>query len=93
MTVHISLLTVLCLVAACAQFPQIDAQTPALDAPPPSLVPIDTLLVQADGAAAIDTTLLARAERLRTRASLMRGPILDPATRARLSAAIRVGRA
>jgi hypothetical protein len=64
------------------------------NAPPPPLLPLDTLLagVDAPGAtAATADTLAGRAARLRTRAALMRAPVLDPATRARLAAAIARG--
>lgn len=80
--------------SACAQFPRIDAMPPVSGGPPPELVPIAGLLAQADtppsGRA---VPLPARAARLRARAALMRGPILDPATRDRLAAAIRDGAA
>ncbi len=83
--------------AACAQFPQVDA-LPALgpDAAPPALLPLDGLLAQAEGPAvaeAAGAALLARAERLKARARLMRGPVLEPETRARLATAIAEGRA
>ena len=60
----------------------------------PQLQPIGGLLAQADAASADPgPSVEGRAARLRARAALMRAPILDPATRARLAAAIRDGRA
>ena len=89
-------LPVLVLLAACAQFPDLDALPPDTSLPPPALLPLDDLLAQASApsvAEAAGTALASRAARLRTRAALMRGPVLDPATRARLAEAIRQGRA
>jgi len=64
--------------------------------PAPRLVPLETILAQATAPSGIETranTLSARAARLKARAALMRGPVHDAATRARLAAAIRAGRA
>lgn len=85
-----TVLTVLCLLTGCAQFPVIDAAPSSAGGQTPSLVPIDNLLAQADAPAADRAAPLpARAARLKARAALMRGPILDPATRERLAAAIQ----
>jgi hypothetical protein len=81
------------LLSACADLPPAD---PAVGkAPPPALLPLDRLLagVDAGSGRSPETALADRAARLRARAALMRGPVLDPATRARLAAAIRDGRA
>ncbi len=78
--------------AACATFPEIDALPPAAPAAPPVLVPIDTLLQAAEATAPPTAPALsARAARLKARAARLRGPILDPATQARLDAAARGG--
>jgi hypothetical protein len=92
-----SLVTVLAL-AACTDFPALDAAVSRRPdpGPAPDLLPIDTLLSATAGArldASDGAALAARAERLRARAALMRGPVLDPETRARLAAAIAAGRA
>jgi hypothetical protein len=83
--------------AACTQFPQIDAlPAPGPDMAPPALLPLEGLLAQAGAPAvaeAAGAALAARAERLRARARLMRGPVLEPETRARLATAIAEGRA
>lgn len=89
-------MAVLLALAGCTQFPQVDAFPPAQSAALPALVPIDGLLAQAAGPAAAEgagAALSARAERLKARARLMRGPVLDPQTRARLATAIDEGRA
>lgn len=84
--------------AGCTTFPALDAavsQRPD-PGPAPELLPIDSLLAATGGArldAADGAALAARAARLRARAALMRGPVLDPETRARLAAAIAAGRA
>lgn len=84
-------------VAGCASFPDLDHIEVAGAGATPQLMPVDRLLAQADtparASAAQADGLAARAARLKQRAALMRGPILDPETRARLAAAIRDGRA
>lgn len=89
-------LALLLAVAACAPIPAVDAFPKAAAMPPPVLLPLDGILAQAAapsaGAARADG-LAARAARLKARANLMRGPVHDPATRVRLAAAIRQGRA
>lgn len=87
-------LALLLALSACTQFPQIDGLAAPTGAAPPALVPIETLFAQADARPADRAVPLpARAARLKARAALMRGPILDPATRERLAAAIRAGAA
>jgi hypothetical protein len=64
--------------------------------PPPALLPLDDLVAGLPPPRATDATasnLAARASRLRSRAALMRGPVLAPETRARLAAAIARGAA
>ena len=86
---------ILCATAllACAPVPVGLSQNTST-APPPPLLPLDTLLATVDApvaTAAVADNLAGRAARLRARAALMRAPVLDPATRARLAAAIARG--
>ena len=84
------------LLAGCADFPQLDASVSdrARAAAYPRILPLDGLLAVADarpeGAAAAGLgNLPARLARLQARANAMRGrPVIDPATRARLRAAL-----
>ena len=76
------------LLAACAEFPELDRAVPAsaTQGPYPDLVPIATIL---DGPAPVATPavvagLQGRVAALRARAARLRGPVFDPATRARL---------
>lgn len=91
------LLAGLSLAGACATFPELGRLPTDQTADLPRLLPMEQLLAQANATPrATDATgqgLAARAARLRNRAALMRGPVHDPATRARLSAAIEAGRA
>ena len=90
------LLAVLTLgLAACAEVPRFDRAGPAAAGPAPAILPLDDLVARAPapapGAAPMEAaagSVAARAARLRARAAAMRGPVQDPATRARLSAAI-----
>ena len=80
--------------AGCAPLPEFAPFPETADAPPPGLMPMDQLLAQAGTAPraeAASQSLSARAARLRARAALMRGPVNDPVTRARLLAAIHRG--
>ena len=89
-------LLALVLAASCTPLPDFAAFPEGADAPPPALLPIDQLLAGTDAPAVAETQgqgLSARAARLRARAALMRGPVHDPETRARLAAAVRAGRA
>lgn len=79
----------------CAPFPEIGT-LPDASSPPPALLPMDAVLAQAPSgriSASTGEALAARAARLQNRARLMKGPVLDPATRARLAAAIAAGKA
>jgi hypothetical protein len=78
---------------ACTPLPEGLSTRVSTTAPPP-LVPLDGLLVSVDApvaTAAVADNLAGRAARLRNRAALMRAPVLDPDTRARLAAAIARG--
>lgn len=85
-----------CGLVACAPLPGGKEFPPTQSAAPPVLMPLDQLLAQAkvqtDGPARA-AGVVDRAARLRARAGLMRGPVHDPATRARLAKAIAEGRA
>lgn len=75
---------------ACATFPEVDAFPASTNPTPPELVPLDRLLAEADaGKPSAPVSVADRAARLQARAALMRGPVLDPETRARLDAAAR----
>lgn len=84
----------LCLAwAACAPIPDL-GQPAAPVGPVPQILPLDQVLamgqtgqIAPDAAAA----LTARAQWLRARAAAMQGPVQDPATRARLAAAMAQG--
>jgi hypothetical protein len=85
------------LLAGCSPLPQTGRESIATKAAP-QLLPIDQLLAAAADApggasAAQGEALAARAARLRARAGLMRGPVMEPETRARLDAAIAAGKA
>ena len=89
-------LLVLGLVAGCAPLPEFGSLSESRPSPPPSLMPTDELLAAvaaAPVAQARGQNLSSRAARLKARAALMRGPVNDPATRARLLAAIDAGQA
>lgn len=80
---------------ACTDFPQLDAviSDDAKAAAYPDLVPADRLLSQRDDGRITEQTgpdLMARADRLRARASLIRGiETVDEATRIRLRDRLR----
>ena len=81
------------IVAACSQAPAIDRPGSSLTAAGgvPVIAPIDELVARARTTGVSDTigrSVAARAARLRAKAAAMRGPVHDPATRARLAAAI-----
>jgi hypothetical protein len=91
--------TLLCLAliapGGCTDFPEM-GRTPSALAVAPDLLPLDTLLASVGtprATPAVTAALAGRAARLRARAALMQGPVLDPATRTRLQAAISSGRA
>lgn len=79
--------------AACTQFPELDARTADIDprTPYPALVPLDPLLARAkDDQITGDTEsrLDARAAGLRARAAAMRGDVIGDDTRARMAAGV-----
>ena len=92
-------IALLCLTAACTQFPELDAtlDQATLDAPYPDLVPLGPLLAQADGIAQTGQTSAtaqasfdSRLARLRAQAARLRGPVVDRATRARMARGIAI---
>jgi hypothetical protein len=91
----LSIALILCAAALLGCAPLPDGLSPRTStAPPPPLLPLDTLLAGVDApvaTAAVADNLAGRAARLRARADLMRAPVLDPDTRARLAAAIARG--
>lgn len=88
-------LVFLTFLGACTDFPQLDAAVSedAKNAAYPNLVPADTLLEKRQGGRITPQTgpdLIARADRLRARASLIRGiETVDEATRIRLRDRLR----
>ena len=81
----------LCLICACAPFPQIETgDAGALrDASFPSLVPIDEILDAAPDATPPPTADLdARIAALRARANGLRGPVIDAGTQGRMQRGI-----
>lgn len=88
------LTSVLCLaLTGCATGPDFGPLTGTVG-PTPQIMPLDQLIASAQGGrltVAMGDALVARANRLRARAAAMRGPVQDPATRARLAAAIARG--
>lgn len=79
----------------CADFPDLGS-VPSAETIAPDLLPMDRLLAQVGtpiATPAVANTLAGRAARLRARAALMQAPVMDPATRARLQAAIAAGQA
>jgi hypothetical protein len=79
----------------CTDFPEM-GRVPSIQATAPDLLPMDRLLAQVGtprATPAVADTLAGRAARLRARAALMQAPVMDPATRARLQAAIAAGQA
>ncbi|MFD1341420.1 hypothetical protein [Litorisediminicola beolgyonensis] len=74
--------------AACTQFPELDAARSAdvANAPWPDLVPIETLLAGPPPRAteAETASVSARAAELRARAARLQAPVVDAATKARM---------
>ena len=73
--------------SACVTFPEVEARVndAALNAPYPDLVPIGPILAQG-GQTTRDATISAnRLAALRARASQLRGPVIDRATRLRMT--------
>ena len=94
---RLSLICALCALSACATLPALDGtiDTDLRGAAFPELAPLPPLLARADaagtgsgGTARITPQSIAafdnRLARLRARAAVLRGPVLDSATRARL---------
>ncbi|WP_244867527.1 hypothetical protein [Vannielia litorea] len=81
--------------AGCTQFPELDAvvSSSAKSAAYPRLQPLDSVLARANASTtdpqAVRGNLAARVAALRARAARMRGPIIEPAIRARMNAALR----
>ena len=81
--------------AACTQFPALDGTIAPeqLNGPYPEVAPLTPLIAQARsdgfGAANVDTALSPRLASLRARAAGLRGPVIPPAERARMIAAMR----
>lgn len=75
--------------SACAEVPQL-AAPPLAPGPAPAILPLEPLLAQIPAPGQVVPVdpggLTARAARLRARGAAMRGPVADPATRARLLA-------
>ncbi len=73
---------------ACAQFPQLDARVDAAEqsAPPPPLLTADQLVSHTpQTTVAPPSAAPGRLAALRARAGRLRGPVIDPATRARMA--------
>lgn len=82
-------------IGGCTEFPAM-GNLPSAATVAPDLLPLDALMAGIGAPRAtpqVASALAARAARLRARASLMQGPVMDPATRARLQAAIAAGQA
>ena len=81
--------------AACAEFPALDATlSPELvGAPPPALVPLGPVIAEARAipatAQATPANLSSRLAALRARAAGLRGPVIPPAARNRMLRAMR----
>lgn len=87
-------LLILTFLAACTEFPELDGTVPpAAASNPPRLVPLAPLLSQANasdrGAAEVESALSPRLANLRARAARLRGPVIPPATRARMLRGVR----
>lgn len=88
------ILPALILIAACAQFPELDSRASSVpaNAPYPELVPTEMLLAglpEADHGQTVTRGLAGRAAALRARAARLRArPVIDRETRAALQASI-----
>ncbi|MGR3467743.1 MAG: hypothetical protein ACU0CI_07660 [Shimia sp.] len=87
-------LALLALLAACAEAPDLGPPTPGVaDAPFVPFLPLDTLLAEAQPTPApLTQDAQSRIAALNARAAALRGPVIDPATRARLDRAARAAR-
>lgn len=85
-------LFIVCILAACSSFPELDSRTTgaAKNAPYPSLLPREALVTGlSSNPTRLMGTIEARAAALRRRAAYLRArQIIDRATRARLQAAV-----
>lgn len=87
-------LAVLLAITGCAPVPVFETQAPQIATEPPPLLPIEQVLAMAQtGQLTVQSgdALAHRAAGLRARAAAMRGPVMDPATRARLMRAASSG--
>lgn len=86
------LLVLMALLAACARFPVLDDMAANADAiaPFPRLIPLAPLIAQADALANLPPppSQEGRISALNARAAALRGPIIDPDTRARMQAGV-----
>lgn len=92
---HRALLCLCLVLVGCGGMPDLASPAPPAG-PAPEIAPLDGLLAQVPppgNATATDPTdptgLSARAAALQARATKMRGPVADPATRERLAASLR----
>lgn len=82
-------------IAACTQFPELDGTiAPEIaNAPPPDLIPLTSIVERANVSAGDTETILEdispSLSNLRNRADRLRGPVIDPATRARMLRGVR----
>lgn len=76
--IHLALSIALC---ACTQFPELDGTIRPEDAnaPPPSLIPVQSVLAHSAPEASIDPSISvnSRVARLRARAARLRGPVIS----------------
>jgi hypothetical protein len=91
--VNLKPLILLSLLSGCAEFPALEGtiDAAAMNAPYPQLIPLDPLLAQVGGlasATAASVGLGGRVAALAARAAALRGPVIEPATRARMRAGI-----
>ncbi len=73
---------------ACSPLPDTGIAPSTVRGPAPQILPLDQILATAPPEGAAVGNLATRAAALRARAGGLRGPVIDPATAARLDAAI-----
>ena len=80
------------LLTGCTAFPVLDVAQADRNAPFPALIPLGPVLAQADALGAGSTDRMAglgsRIDQLNARASILRGGVVDAATRARMQAGV-----